>query len=80
MRITHGIMALLTYLKTSNPLPTANETGIGQAATKEANAAVSRALSEQKQVSTSMHSEASTRARKRKAYTTFSAEQRAAIG
>ena len=74
-------MALLKYFKSSSSLPSAKDTKIGETATKEANAAVSRVLAE-KQPQQSSSSPAPDRPKvtgKRK-YTSFSAEQRASIG
>lgn len=68
-------MALLRYFKNSSSLPSAKDTGIGETATKEANAAVSRELAKQQQ----SRSQAADRLQdtgKRK-YTSFSTEQRA---
>ena len=72
-------MALLKFFsKSSSSLPSAKDTGIGEAATKEANAAVSRVLSEkQPQQSSSVPAD---RPKVKRKYTSFSAEQRASIG
>ena len=69
-------MALLRYFKPSSSLPTANETDISDAATREANAAVSCVLAsdESRRVQPGPSGPL-----KRKAYTSFSEEQRAAI-
>ena len=70
-------MALLRYLKHTRTLPTANETGISESTTKEANAAVSRVLAGSESGTVQPGPSGS---RKRKAYTSFSEEHRAAIG
>lgn len=68
------LMALLRYFaKSSLSLPTAKDTGLGEATTKEANTAVQRVLEQSMQGGNST-------GRKRKIYTSFSDEQRAAIG
>ena len=72
-------MALLKYFKISSSLPSAKDTGIGEMATKEANAAVSRMLAE-KQPQQSTSSPAPDRPKVKQKYTSFSAEQRASIG
>ena len=74
-------MALLRFLrKGSSSLPSAKDTGIGEAATKEANAAVSRVLpvtEKQPQPSSSVPAD---RQKVKRENTSFSAEQRASIG
>ena len=61
------VMALLRYFQAQASLPTAEETALGDTVIQSANAAVLREV----QVK---------RPRKRKAYTAFTAEQRATIG
>ena len=61
------IMSLRKYFKPNN-LPTPEQTGLPVAVNTEANKSVQRVLEE------------STQAKKRKKYTTFTAEDRAAIG
>ena len=72
-------MALLKFFsKRSSSLPSVKDKGIGEAATKEANAAVSQVLSEkQPQQSSSVPVD---RPKVKRKYTSFSAEQRASIG
>ena len=72
-------MALLKYFKNLSSLPSAKDTRIGEMATKEANAAVSRVLAE-KQPQQSNSSPAPGRPKVKRKYTSFSAEQRASIG
>ena len=62
-------ISLLWYLQPRPSLPTPEQTGIGERATAEANAAVAEVLGD------SGHSNG----RKRKCYTAFSDEDRAAI-
>ena len=62
-------MSILSYFKAS-PLPTPKETGIGASATKAANQAVSRVLSPVNEPVK----------KKRKVYSAFTDQQRAAIG
>ena len=71
-------MALLNFFsRSSSSLPSAKDTGI-EAATKEANAAVSRVLLEkQPQQSSSVPAD---RPKDKRKYTSFSAEQIASIG
>ena len=72
-------MALLKFFsKSSSSLPSTKDTGIGEAATKEANAAASRVLPEkQPQQSSSVSGD---RPKVKRKYTSFSTEQRASIG
>ena len=60
-------MALLRYFQVTASLPTAEDTTLGDTVTQSANAAVLREVQAE-------------RPRKRKAYTVFTAEQRATIG
>ena len=64
-------MALLKYF--SRSLPTAEDTGIGEVTTREANRAVTEEIRRSEAAQTKPP-------RKRKAYSVFSSEQRAAIG
>ena len=64
-------MALLKYF--SRSLPTAEDTGIGEVATREANRAVTEEIRRSEAAQTKPP-------RKRKAYIVFSSEQRAAMG
>ena len=59
------------YFKSSSSLPSAKDTGLGEMATKEANAAVSQQLSSSLTLN---HPKVNRK------YTFFSAEQRASIG
>ena len=63
-------LCLSYHILKASPLPTPKETGIGASATKAANQAVSRVLSP---VNESVK-------KKRKVYTAFTDQQRAAIG
>ena len=63
-------MSLLCYIQPCSSLPTPQQTGIGERATTEANAAVTEVIGD------SGHSNG----RKKKRYTAFSDEDRAAIG
>ena len=63
-------MSLLRYMRPRSSLPAPQQTGIGERATTEANAAVAKVIGD------SGHSIG----RKRKRYTAFSDEDRAAIG
>ena len=65
------MMALFCYFQPANSLPTAKETQLGDVVTQSANAAVN---------STRGTTQTTNQPRKRKAYTVFTAEQRAAIG
>ena len=64
-------MALLQYF--SRSLPTAEDKGIGEVATREANRAVTEEIRRSEAAQTKPP-------RKRKAYSVFSSEQRAAMG
>ena len=64
-------MSILSFFKTTFPIPTADDTGIGLQATQKANEAVKRVMSEQ---------QAKQPAKKRKIYTTFTDQQRPNIG
>ena len=72
-------VALLKFFsESSSSLPSAKDPGIGEAATKEANTAVSRVLTEkQPQQSSSVPADCP---KVKWKYTSFSAEQRASIG
>ena len=71
-KLVQTAMALLRYLKPKSSLPTAKDTGLGKKTTKEANAAIRQVVTEQPQPTGGT--------RTRKVYTSFSDEQRAAIG
>ena len=74
-------MALLKYFKSSSSLSSAEDTKIGETATKETNAAVSRVLTEkQPQQSSSSPAPDRLKVTSKRKYTSFSAEQRASIG
>ena len=74
-------MALLKYFKSLSSLPSAKDTKIGETATKEANAAVSRVLAEkQPQQSSSSPAPHRLKVTSKRKYTSFSAEQRVSIG
>ena len=63
-------MNILKYFQHQSPLPTPEQTGIGERATKEANAAVGKELADC----------AMGTSRKRKKYTNFTDKDRAMIG
>ena len=63
-------MSILRYFQRQPALPTPQQTGIGERATTEANAAIEKELS----------ADAAGNSRKRKKYTEFSDEDRAVIG
>ena len=69
-------MARFRYFKSSNSLPSAKNTGIGEMVTKEANTAVSHVLTEKQQQQSSSAADCP----HVKQNYTFSAEQRASIG